>query len=56
MEKKCLVPLFLCREHCEKHCYTIYGELIVDHEFLCSEQNSEEEYIPVKNRGISYES
>lgn len=39
METKCVVPIFLCRSHCQKHCYKENGQLVIDHDFLCKEQN-----------------
>lgn len=39
METKCVVPIFLCRQHCSKHCYREDGSLIYDHDFICKEQH-----------------
>ena len=55
MEIRCLVPIYRCKEHCQKHCYQKDGSLIYDHEFLCEEQRCEEDYKPLENRGASYE-
>lgn len=41
--ENCYLMKHRCFGHCEKHCYTENGYLILDHEFLCEEQYGEDE-------------